>query len=66
MRQLGQALASARERAGLSQSELVRRLGRERSYVAHIERGDRNISLATLAALGDALELRCVIAFSDF
>lgn len=40
---------------GISQEELAHVCGYHRTYVGMVERGERNISIATLAALAGAL-----------
>lgn len=45
---LVQALVAVREEAGLSQSELARRLGRRQSYVWKIENSQQRIDLLEL------------------
>lgn len=44
-----------RKGKGLSQEELAHICGYHRTYVGMVERGERNISIATLAALAGAL-----------
>jgi transcriptional regulator with XRE-family HTH domain len=44
-----------RKAKGLSQEELAHVCGYHRTYVGMIERGERNISIATLDALAGAL-----------
>jgi transcriptional regulator with XRE-family HTH domain len=51
----GRAVRQARERTGLTQEELGHRAGMHRTYVAGIERGERNFSFANLLRLAEAL-----------
>ena len=44
-----------RKAKGVSQEELAETCGYHRTYVGMIERGERNISIATLEALAGAL-----------
>ena len=53
---LGNALREARTARGLSQEQLARDAGLDRTYVSGIERGERNPSLTNLLRLADALE----------
>lgn len=60
---VGENLKKAREAAGLSQVELAHRLGAtslgiQQSYLSELERGKRNPTLLTLAAIADALQIR--------
>jgi CheY-like chemotaxis protein/DNA-binding XRE family transcriptional regulator len=56
-RRLGLAVCISRQHLGLTQEELAWRANLNRSYVADIERGARNVTLRTLATLAAALEL---------
>jgi transcriptional regulator with XRE-family HTH domain len=49
-------LIKKRNKAGLSQYEVARRLGRWQSYVARVESGQRRLDLVELMAFADALE----------
>ncbi len=51
MRRLGQAIKRRRTELGLSQTDLAHRSGVDRTFVGHIERGEVNMSLETLADL---------------
>lgn len=52
---LGAAIRHRRYELGLSQEELAWRAGLNRTYVTDVERGARNLSLATIEKLADAL-----------
>jgi CheY-like chemotaxis protein/DNA-binding XRE family transcriptional regulator len=53
--QFGAAVRKQRKRLGISQEELAGRAGLHRTYIADIERGARNISLASIEKLAQAL-----------
>jgi transcriptional regulator with XRE-family HTH domain len=50
------ALVEIREKAGVSQRELARRLGRAHSYVGRIETGDRRLDLPEFIEWYELLE----------
>lgn len=54
---VGQKIRLHREKLGLSQEEFAERCGLHRTYVGSVERGERNITLNTLAKLSDALNI---------
>lgn len=53
---LGRTVRDLRKRRGLSQEVLAERCGISLSFLGHIERGTRKMSLETLVALADALD----------
>jgi transcriptional regulator with XRE-family HTH domain len=55
LRAFGLRVRSLRERGGISQEALADRAGLHRTYVGSVERGERNISLANIHRLADAL-----------
>jgi len=52
---LGQALRAARQRAGWRQKDLGARLGRDSSWVSHVEHGRRAPSSAMLVRIAELL-----------
>lgn len=42
-----------RSRIGLTQDELAARCGYHRTYIGSVERGERNVTLATIEAFAD-------------
>jgi transcriptional regulator with XRE-family HTH domain len=50
------ALAAARAKAGITQRELARRLGRSHSFVGKIESGERQLNVLEFCELADALK----------
>ena len=48
-------LAKAREAAGLSQEQLAKRVGWDRTYVSKIENGVRRVDVVELITICDAL-----------
>ena len=61
--QLARALIEARTRAGLSQTQLARRMKTSQSYVARIEGGQVRPSTAALERLAKATGSRLKISF---
>lgn len=55
-RRFVELLVEARERSGLTQTELASRLGRYQSVVAAIEGGGRRVDLVEFLDIADALE----------
>jgi transcriptional regulator with XRE-family HTH domain len=54
-RDITAALAAARKKAGLTQQEVARRLGRPQSYVAKIENNERRLDVVEFLALARAI-----------
>lgn len=58
-------LAEARRQAGLTQTELARRLGKDQSYVSLIERCQRRVDVIEFQAIATALGIDAVAFFAD-
>src|SRR5437870_8784699 len=63
--QFGTAVRTHRKRLGISQEELAGRAGLHRTYVADIERGARNLSLANIEKLAKALGTSIPALFTE-
>lgn len=59
---VGSRIKELRGKLGISQEELGFRSGVHRTYIASLEVGKRNISIATLEKIVNALE----VSFSEF
>lgn len=55
---LGKALRARRVEMGLSQDDFADRIQMHRAYYSAIERGEKNITLATLHRVAVGLQLR--------
>ena len=62
---MGGRIRNARQAAGLSQSELAERCCQSISFLGHIERGTRKMSLETLVAICDILNLSADYLLQD-
>lgn len=62
---LGRAIRNRRYELKLSQEELAWRAGLHRTYVTDVERGARNLSLATIDKLADALQSPLSVLLRD-
>jgi len=58
---VGAMIASAREKAGLTQDALAKRVGTTRSAICRLERQPSNVRLGTLHKLAQALDLHLQI-----
>lgn len=63
--QFGLVVKAWRSRRGFSQEELAERAGLHRTYVSDVERGSRNVSLASIDRLASALEISVAQLFSN-
>ena len=59
---VGIALREVREKKRISQQELAVRSTVDRTFISHIEKGRRNVSIETLAKLLDGMNM----SFKDF
>lgn len=57
LRAFGEAVRLNRRRRGLSQQELAASAGLQRTYLADIERGARNVSFTNITRIAEALRL---------
>jgi transcriptional regulator with XRE-family HTH domain len=64
-RTVGQALAAARERAGLTQQQLARLLRKPQSFVSNYERGQRRIDVLEFLRIVNALNQNPEAVFKD-
>lgn len=65
LRAFGVRVRVLREQTGLSQEALADRAGLHRTYVGSVERGERNISLANIHRLADALGVAAAELLSE-
>lgn len=54
---IGNRIRTARKNMGLSQEQLAEKCSLSVSFIGHIERGDRKMSLETLVALCEVLDM---------
>ena len=60
---LGRKLKDTRQALGLTQAEVAGRLGVSPSYVSAVEAGKRNLTLAQLANIANAMRLGIEVSF---
>ena len=65
--QLGMAIRSQRNAAGLSQEALADAAGIDRSHMGKIERGERNVTLLNVLKISKALNIKAseILALAD-
>ncbi|XVJ96745.1 helix-turn-helix domain-containing protein (plasmid) [Burkholderia vietnamiensis] len=61
--QLASSLRRLRAERGWSQEELAARCALDRSFLAHVERGARNISIDNIEKLAHALDVKIADLF---
>lgn len=62
---LGAVILELRKRKRVTQIELAKAVGLERTSITNIEKGKQKISVHTLAAIADALGVEMHITFKD-
>jgi transcriptional regulator with XRE-family HTH domain len=62
----GKKIKYYRTQKGFSQEELAFKAGLDRTYIASVENGKRNVSIQTIKKFLDALELTFSEFFRDF
>lgn len=60
----GKAVRELRKERGLSQEAFADLAGIDRSYMGHIERGEKNVTLTKIYQLSDALGVTVVELFN--
>lgn len=61
---LGHRIRTLRGKLGWTQAELAERVGIDRSFLADVERGKRNISILNLALIAEGLQVTLAQLFS--
>ncbi len=62
---VGQAIRTRRLATAMSQDALADRIGMHRAYYAAIERGEKNVTLATLSRIAIGLECSCWVLLNE-
>lgn len=65
--QFGQVVRRLRKQARLSQEDFAQECGLHRTYIGAIERGEKNVTLATAQKIAHALDIRLsvIIALAE-
>jgi transcriptional regulator with XRE-family HTH domain len=58
-------IKALREAAGLTQTELAKRAGIDRSYYAEVEAGQHSVSIDRVFAIADALDVPAHLLFTE-
>ena len=59
----GEVLRDRRKQLGLTQKELAEQVGRERTYINRIEKGETDLQLSSFIRIADALGIRVRLEF---
>lgn len=62
---LGKAIRTRRRRLGLSQEAFASHITMQTAYFAKIERGEKNITMATLKRIAEGLGIRMSTLLTD-
>lgn len=62
---VGRRLREQRESLGLSQEAMAERLGYHRTFLGSVERGERNLTLASVEQLAASLGVRAIDLLRD-
>ncbi|MBR1559229.1 MAG: helix-turn-helix transcriptional regulator [Clostridia bacterium] len=63
--QLGDRIKTLRSEAGLSQEKIALKINMDRTYLASVEAGKRNISLRNIKKIADGLNISISELFLD-
>jgi transcriptional regulator with XRE-family HTH domain len=63
-RHIGQSIATVRNYRGMTQKQLAEAIGLTQDRISEIERGQANITMATLFKICDAMKCICDITFT--
>ena len=58
-----EVLKDARKAAGITQKQLAERIGKERSYIALLEKGETDMQLSTFLMISEAVGLKVVLNY---
>jgi transcriptional regulator with XRE-family HTH domain len=64
-RSLGRRIRELRSKHGWTQEQFAEFCGLHRTYLGHVERGEKNVSLSTVSRLADALGVRIPALFGS-
>ena len=66
LKPLGATVRRLRRERGLTQEDLAEKTGLHTNHIGGVERGERNITMATLFSLARALEVKVTVLFEDY
>ncbi len=58
-----EVLKDARKAAGITQKQLAERIGKERSYIALLEKGETDMQLSTFLMISEAVGLKVALNY---
>ena len=58
-----EVLKDARKAAGITQKQLAERIGKERSYIALLEKGETDMQLSTFLMISEAVGLKVTLNY---
>ena len=58
-----EVLKDARKAAGITQKQLAEKIGKERSYIALLEKGETDMQLSTFLMISEAVGLKVVLNY---
>ena len=58
-----EVLKDARKAAGITQKQLAERIGKERSYIALLEKGETDMQLSTFLMISEAVGLKVALKY---
>ena len=62
---IGNRIRELRSRTGLSQEKIAQKIGMDRTYIASVELGKRNISIVNIEKIANGLDVTLSEFFKD-